>query len=107
MYCTLYSTFHVQCQRFGEYERENTSSFRLPEQLTLLPQFMFHLRRSPFLQVFNNSPDETTFYRYIYILHRIRTSLLHVHRHTDSYYSSTDPFGYRLASPRTAFHLRA
>jgi len=24
---------------------------------------MFHLRRSQFLQVFNNSPDETTFYR--------------------------------------------
>ena len=25
---------------------------------------MFHLRRSQFIQVFNNSPDETTFYRY-------------------------------------------
>ena len=24
---------------------------------------MFHLRRSQFLQVFNNSPDETSFYR--------------------------------------------
>ncbi|CAI8008232.1 Protein transport protein Sec23A [Geodia barretti] len=24
---------------------------------------MFHLRRSPFLQVFNNSPDETSYYR--------------------------------------------
>merc|ERR1712013_959028 len=29
----------------------------------LYPQFMFHLRRSQFLQVFNNSPDETVFYR--------------------------------------------
>ena len=26
---------------------------------------MFHLRRSPFLQVFNNSPDETTYYRHM------------------------------------------
>lgn len=26
---------------------------------------MFHLRRSQFLQVFNNSPDETAFYRHI------------------------------------------
>uniref|UniRef100_A0A3B3ZK59 Protein transport protein SEC23 n=1 Tax=Periophthalmus magnuspinnatus TaxID=409849 RepID=A0A3B3ZK59_9GOBI len=26
--------------------------------------FMFHLRRSPFLQVFNNSPDESSFYRH-------------------------------------------
>ncbi len=25
---------------------------------------MYHLRRSQFLQVFNNSPDETSFYRY-------------------------------------------
>jgi protein transport protein SEC23 len=24
---------------------------------------MFHLRRSPFLQVFNSSPDETAYYR--------------------------------------------
>ena len=28
------------------------------------PQFMFHLRRSPFLQVFNNSPDESSYYRH-------------------------------------------
>ena len=26
-------------------------------------QFMFHLRRSQFLQVFNNSPDESAYYR--------------------------------------------
>lgn len=26
---------------------------------------MFHLRRSQFLQVFNNSPDETAYYRYV------------------------------------------
>ena len=26
---------------------------------------MFHLRRSQFLQVFNNSPDETSYYRYV------------------------------------------
>lgn len=25
---------------------------------------MFHLRRSPFLQVFNNSPDESSYYRH-------------------------------------------
>eukprot|EP00730_Choanoeca_flexa_P005228 TRINITY_DN11909_c0_g1_i2.p2 TRINITY_DN11909_c0_g1~~TRINITY_DN11909_c0_g1_i2.p2 ORF type:complete len:189 (+),score=45.86 TRINITY_DN11909_c0_g1_i2:1878-2444(+) len=29
----------------------------------MYPQFMFHLRRSQFLQVFNNSPDETSYYR--------------------------------------------
>lgn len=51
------------CQKFGEYNKDSADSFRLPENFSLYPQFMFHLRRSQFLQVFNNSPDETTFYR--------------------------------------------
>ncbi|XP_040575211.1 protein transport protein Sec23A isoform X2 [Lepeophtheirus salmonis] len=51
------------CQKFGEYHKEDPNSFRLPDNFTLYPQFMFHLRRSQFLQVFNNSPDETSFYR--------------------------------------------
>lgn len=51
------------CQKFGEYGKDDPSSFRLPDNFTLYPQFMFHLRRSQFLQVFNNSPDETSFYR--------------------------------------------
>lgn len=51
------------CQKFGEYNKDAPDSFRLPENFSLYPQFMFHLRRSQFLQVFNNSPDETTFYR--------------------------------------------
>jgi protein transport protein SEC23 len=51
------------CQKFGEFNKDDTQSFRLAENFTLYPQFMFHLRRSQFLQVFNNSPDETTFYR--------------------------------------------
>jgi protein transport protein SEC23 len=31
----------------------------------LYPQFMFHLRRSQFLQLFNSSPDEAAYYRYV------------------------------------------
>jgi len=51
------------CQKFGEYGKDDPNSFRLPDNFHLYPQFMFHLRRSQFLQVFNNSPDETSFYR--------------------------------------------
>jgi len=51
------------CQKFGEFNKDSPESFRLPENFSLYPQFMFHLRRSQFLQVFNNSPDETVFYR--------------------------------------------
>lgn len=51
------------CQKFGEYLKDDPNSFRLAENFSLYPQFMYHLRRSQFLQVFNNSPDETSFYR--------------------------------------------
>lgn len=53
------------CQKFGEYGKDDANSFRLAENFSLYPQFMYHLRRSQFLQVFNNSPDETTYYRYV------------------------------------------
>ncbi|MXQ96578.1 hypothetical protein E5288_WYG021810 [Bos mutus] len=47
------------CQKFGQYNKEDPMSFRFSDSFSLYPQFMFHLRRSPFLQVFNNSPDES------------------------------------------------
>src|SRR5258707_5424349 len=53
------------CSSFADYRKDDASSFRLEKNFTLYPQFMFHLRRSQFLQVFNNSPDETAFYRYM------------------------------------------
>jgi protein transport protein SEC23 len=53
----------VQCQKFGEYNRDQPMSFRLSDAFSLYPQFMFHLRRSQFLQAFNSSPDESSYYR--------------------------------------------
>ena len=38
-------------------------NFHLPDQFKLYPELMYHLRRSQVLQVFNNSPDETVFFR--------------------------------------------
>lgn len=52
------------CQKFAAYRKDDPSSFQMTPQFSIYPQFMFHLRRSQFLQVFNNSPDETAFYRY-------------------------------------------
>uniref|UniRef100_H3CA68 Protein transport protein SEC23 n=1 Tax=Tetraodon nigroviridis TaxID=99883 RepID=H3CA68_TETNG len=49
------------CQKFGDYHKDDPNSFRFSETFSLYPQFMFHLRRSPFLQVFNNSPDESSY----------------------------------------------
>ena len=39
-------------------------------------QFMFHLRRSPFLQVFNNSPDESSYYRHHFARQDLTQSLI-------------------------------
>lgn len=42
----------------------------------LCMQFMFHLRRSPFLQVFNNSPDESSYYRHHFARQDLTQSLI-------------------------------
>jgi len=53
------------CNKFADYTVDDPASFRLSPQFSLFPQFMFHLRRSQFLQLFNSSPDEAAYYRYI------------------------------------------
>src|SRR3954469_5004649 len=58
---------------------------RLEKNFTLYPQFMFHLRRSQFLQVFNNSPDETAFYRHILNHEDVSNSLIMIQPTLDSY----------------------
>uniref|UniRef100_A0A6Q2X7I3 Protein transport protein SEC23 n=1 Tax=Esox lucius TaxID=8010 RepID=A0A6Q2X7I3_ESOLU len=42
----------------------------------LIRLFMFHLRRSPFLQVFNNSPDESSYYRHQFMRQDLTQSLI-------------------------------
>merc|ERR1711871_1812616 len=51
------------CGKFGQFTKDVASSFQLPPHFSIFPQFMFHLRRSQFLQVFNSSPDETIIFR--------------------------------------------
>ena len=66
----------MKCQKFGIYEKENPQTFVLAEHFSLYPQFMFHLRRSQFLQVFNNSPDETAYYRHYLMIEELTQSLI-------------------------------
>lgn len=73
------------CSRFAEYRKDDPSSFRLERNFTLYPQFMFHLRRSQFLQVFNNSPDETAFYRHVLNHEDVSNSLIMIQPTLDSY----------------------
>ncbi|KAJ3673321.1 hypothetical protein LUZ60_006695 [Juncus effusus] len=49
--------------KFGDYASDDPSTFRLSANFSLYPQFMYYLRRSQFIDVFNSSPDETAFFR--------------------------------------------
>lgn len=53
------------CTRFAVYQKNVVDLFRLTSAYAMLPQFIYHLRRSPFIRVFNNSPDETSFVRHV------------------------------------------
>ncbi|GCB62554.1 protein transport protein Sec23A [Scyliorhinus torazame] len=64
------------CQKFGDYHKDDPASFKFSETFSLYPQFMFHLRRSPFLQVFNNSPDESSYYRHHFMRQDLTQSLI-------------------------------
>ncbi|KAG0620200.1 hypothetical protein M758_4G197500 [Ceratodon purpureus] len=63
-------------QRFGDYRKEDPTSFRFASTFGLLPQFMFNLRRSQFVQVFNNSPDETAYFRMVLNRENVTNSLV-------------------------------
>ncbi|KAI9638634.1 protein transport protein SEC23 [Dioszegia hungarica] len=79
------------CQKFAEYRKEDPTSFQLGPNFSIYPQFMFHLRRSQFLQVFNNSPDETAFYRHILNDADVNNSLIMIQPTLESYGFDSDP----------------
>jgi len=86
------------CQKFADYRKEDPTSFRLTDNFSIYPQFMFHLRRSQFLQVFNNSPDETAFYRHVLNEQDVNTSLIMIQPTLMSYTFDTPPMPVLLDS---------
>merc|ERR1719310_274180 len=62
--------------KFADYRKDEPASFRLAPELANFPQFMYHLRRSNFLQTFNASPDETAFYRTVIGRENVMNSLV-------------------------------
>lgn len=49
--------------KVSSFKPNDIQSFRLAAELSLFPQFLFYLRRSPFISHFNSSIDENTFYK--------------------------------------------
>jgi protein transport protein SEC23 len=62
--------------KFADYRKDEPASFQLGPEFSIFPQFMYHLRRSNFLQTFNASPDETAFYRTIIVREHTLNSLV-------------------------------
>jgi protein transport protein SEC23 len=84
--------------KFADYRKEDPSSFKLPPNFAIYPQFMFHLRRSHFLQLFNNSPDETTYYRYMLLRENVDSSLIMIQPTLESYSFNGPPVPVVLSS---------
>jgi protein transport protein SEC23 len=79
------------CAKFAEYNTDDPASFRLTPEFSLYPQFMFHLRRSQFLQRFNSSPDEAAYYRYVLSRENTTNSLVMIQPTLLSYGFSQPP----------------
>ncbi|KAL6950738.1 GTPase-activating protein S23 [Hanseniaspora vineae] len=79
------------CQSYSDYNKGDPSSFRLTQNFSLYPQFMYYLRRSQFLSVFNNSPDETAFYRHVFTREDCTSSLIMIQPTLTSYSMEEDP----------------
>lgn len=62
--------------KFADYRKDEPASFQLSPEMSIFPQFMYHLRRSNFLQTFNASPDETAYYRMIILRENTMNSLV-------------------------------
>lgn len=73
------------CSYFADYRKGEQATFHLDGSFTLYPQFMFHLRRSDLLQVFNNSPDETCFKRMCGIRQTVANCLMMIQPTLESY----------------------
>lgn len=64
------------CAKFADFRKDEPASFRLAPEFASFPQFVYHLRRSNFLQTFNASPDETAFYRTVIMREACMNSLV-------------------------------
>ncbi|XP_010435181.1 PREDICTED: protein transport protein SEC23 [Camelina sativa] len=79
------------CSKFGEYRKDDPTSFTLNPYFSLFPQFMFNLRRSQFVQVFNNSPDETAYFRMLLNRENISNATVMIQPSLTSYTFGSPP----------------
>ena len=79
--------------RFADYRKDDMTSFHLSPEFTLYPQFMYHLRRGPFLTIFGASPDESAFYRSVLLRENVFSSLVMIQPTLKCYsFDAEDPY---------------
>lgn len=64
--------------RNSQAGRPGAPPMRLPPQCVFFPAFIYHLRRSGYLQIFNSSPDETAIIRLQFIRSNVRDSIVQI-----------------------------
>jgi protein transport protein SEC23 len=86
-------------KRFATYRKGDSSSYALPETMSVYPQFMFHLRRGVLVSVFGSSPDETVFFRHYLLREGVANALMMIQPVLDEYsLESPEPMPAMLSS---------
>ena len=62
--------------KFAKYTKDNPNTFKLTSKFSYFPQFIFYLRRSSFIQSFNESPDESTYYKYLLLGENVENCII-------------------------------
>ncbi|EFA84122.1 putative transport protein [Heterostelium album PN500] len=71
--------------KYADFRKDDPRSFKLAPNFAIYPHFMFHLRRSNFLQAFNNSPDESSFYRFMLNRENVSNTLIMIQPTLEKY----------------------
>lgn len=77
--------------RFGTYTKDQPNSLKLPWTFVHFPTFIYHLRRSAYLHVFNSSPDETAILRLLLLRSPTADSVLMIQPTLYSYTMQAPP----------------
>jgi protein transport protein SEC23 len=70
---------------FAEFRKNSPDSYKMHDNFSLFPVFMFHLRRGNLVQVFGNSPDEMSFYRHYALRENVANTLIMIQPSLDAY----------------------
>lgn len=84
--------------RYSNFRKADPTSLQIPAELNIFHQFMFYLRRGPLIQVFNNSPDETVYFRFYLQRENVSNILIMIQPTLESYTLDNDPLPVLLSA---------